>query len=88
MFKKYSIVLQYEENFISIFIIKYTGIRYKSIDFVVRKKGKRYNVDKEYEQYMDEFNIRRLIRNGVEIHSEFTDYNKNQVDLEFVPKSI
>ncbi len=88
MFKKYWIMLKYDEKFISIFIIKYTGIRYKNINFVVRKKGKRYNVDKEYEQYMDEFNIRKLIRDGVEIHSEFTDYNKNQVDLEFVPKSI
>jgi hypothetical protein len=75
-------VLDYYENQICIFILKYTGIRYENINFEIRKQGKRLIVEDQYNKYMEEFNIKKLIKEHVEIRSVFEDYNKNQKNLE------
>jgi len=91
MFKKYSISLEYFEDHIDIFILKYTGIRYENINFIMKMNihNKYYSTNDKYYKYIKEYHIEQLIKNNIKIKSVFEYYNKDQKNLEnFTERNI
>lgn len=82
MFKKYLISLQYFDTHINVSILKYTGIRYNTIDFIICTKDNKYIWNDKNEKYMKEYHILNLIKNRIKFTSIFEDYDQNQKNLE------